>query len=186
MTSKTEKRNRAARKYRKNRSEEQKKESIRLLEEYRAANAEHIKDVIDRTNVIKTYTGKYKAYYAKKKKTRERGMRNQGFIVDYKGETYYCIAEAARRTRFTAKTIKVYIDIGVIPRPIYWGTARRELKYVPDNKIRYISATQVQLINKAFRKVKNYSRAEASRWLHDNWTKHEKNIGDKGNDRSIN
>lgn len=130
------------------------------------------------------YTGEVKRKREIKEKRRIQYFKNIKLIHEYNGELYYSIHVTSRKTGLAPRTIRMYIYWGIIPTPIYIADCL--VKNPKGNyKARYFSETQIQLIKKAFRKHKGWSRKKASRYLHDNWTKYEKNLGDQGHDRSI-
>ncbi|MGZ6208222.1 MAG: MerR family transcriptional regulator, partial [Syntrophales bacterium] len=74
-------------------------------------------------------------------------------MIIVKGKTHYTIVDAAERLGVSAKTIRDYIQRGIIPEPPEIKYGVRILKHFP---IDYIDLAKVHLEN--YRNIKNEKR----------------------------
>jgi len=135
-------------------------------------------------NSLYYYTGRDKE---RRRKTLEHKWKNRftrGFIFEHNGEYYMTSKIAAEQLPIKLETFNCYVKWGIIPKALYYRTDVHCITYGRGPYVKYFSQTQVELMKKVFRKTKKkqLSRDEASRWLYENWTKHEKNLGGFGND----
>ena len=80
-------------------------------------------------------------------------------MIIVKGRTHYTIVDAAERLGVSAKTVRDYIQRGIIPEPPEIKYGVRTLKHFP---IDYIDLAKVQL--EAYRNTKNEkSKSERSK-----------------------
>lgn len=135
-------------------------------------------------NSLYYYTGRDKE---RRRKTLERRWKKRftrKFIFEHNDEFYMTSKIAAEQLPIKAETLKCYVKWGIVPKPLYYRTDVHCITYGHGPYVGYFSQTQVELMKKVFYKTKKkkLSRDEASRWLYENWTKYEKNLGGFGND----
>jgi len=136
-------------------------------------------------NSLYYYTGRDKERRRKTLEFKWKQRFARGFIFEHNGEYYMTIRIAAEQLPIKHETLLCYVKWGIVPKPIYYrDDLKKVYTYGNGPYVRYFSQTQVELMKKVFQKTKKrkLSRNEASRWLYENWTKHEKNLGGFDND----
>lgn len=122
------------------------------------------------------YSGRKKQSIERCKARRLKKQYGAQHIFEKDGETYYAIKSAADYLPIAAWTVRAYMHRGVIPRPVY---RRFNPSANIHHQVGYLSWTQIELLRKAFRKKrKDKSLETARKYLHDNWTRYEKNFRD--------
>lgn len=136
-------------------------------------------------NALYFYTGRNKVVRREKIENQWKHGFSNKTIFEHNGE-YYMITEIAiEQLPIRHETLMCYIKWHIVPKPIYYRNDIAWLnKYGRGSRVRYLSQTQIELMKKVFKKTRKrqITRNEASRFLYENWTKHEKNLGDFGND----
>ncbi len=130
------------------------------------------------------YSGINQENLRKKREFREMLRRKFGAIFEHNGETYKTRTVLCDEIGISASTFNVYQWKGIIPKSIYH---RKIIHTRFGEKMGcFYSTTQIALLRKAFPlyRKKRAKLGRVKEYLHDNWTRNEKNFGGKGNDGS--
>jgi len=131
------------------------------------------------------YSGKYHKIRDNSAEVKWENRIRLKYIFEHDGEFYMTAKPASEQLPIKHSTLVYYAKNNIVPKPIYYRADVHIISpFIKNKHVGYFSQTQIELMKKVFNKTrkKQITRQQASEYLHENWQKYEKNMGNFGND----